>query len=733
MSKPGTNFVDYEVVQNVAVVTLDHYPVNSLTNAVSLGLESALEKVRADSSLKGVIFRGAGQKAFCAGAHFPDLSIPHKKYPEKPFFDDVHDINVPSLALLQGFTLGGGLETALACNYRLITPNGVVGLPEVDIGLLPGGQGTQRVPRIIGAEASLKFLLSGKHMGAKKAEQVGLVDKVLEKISPEETLQMAVDFIKSSATADFKDHDTSKFNPKFHMSEDEYDALAKKIVPPLVRKRPKQVAPAAIVKCIRAAVAGDIAKDFSKGVDVEQELFFGLITSDQAKALQYVFFGERAAPKLSFLKEQPGKPINVKTVAVLGAGTMGGGISMCLIEAKYNVFLIDRDEKALNRGISVIKRNYETSVKRGSRSQKSVEAALGRLKTLSSIDLLGKPENSVDMVIEAVFEDLDLKKRIFKQLDEVCPAHTILASNTSYLNIDAMAEGLSKKREGKVIGMHFFSPANVMPLLENIRGKDLTTSPSTIRTATVVGQRIGKWPVLVRNRHGFVANRVMAYYSKASMDLLYSGVPLTEVDKAAVQFGFPMGPISMADLAGLDIGFQAREKAGQVDKDKNIRDALIMSGRLGMKNGKGFYDYEGRKKSVSAEADAIIAKVVANVGKPKLTLTIPELQDRLFLAVVNDCFKLLEEKVAESPSDVDVILVHGYSWPRATGGPLKYAELRGLQEVLAALKDIDAKVPNAGYKPCKLLEDVVASGKPLAKFWSKNANNYVFTEGTAKL
>ena len=680
---------------------------------MQLGLEDSLAVIQKDASVKAVVVKGAGKRAFCAGADIQDLNRKHERNPKIPFMEVFEGLDVPVVAALQGFTLGGGFELSLGCHYRVIASNGVVGLPEVDIGLLPGGQGTQRLPRLIGVDAGLELLLSGKHVPAKQALEWKVVDKI---VPPEELLAAAKELALSKASEPMAPRRISNM-PAPKTDEAVFDKFTKQ----MKAKRKGQPAAMAIIDCVKAACN---EKSFQAGCAEEQRLFRQVLASPEAQALQHMFFSERAAGKLQGVKAKPAK---VKAVGIIGAGTMGGGIAMCFAQIGCQVILVDREQKFLDRGLKTIQGNYARSVKRGSRSQTQVDEIMKRIHT--SVDYAALKD--VDLVIEAVFEDLALKKEIFQKLDAVCKPDCILASNTSFLDIDAMA--MATKRPQKVMGMHFFSPANVMPLLENIRGAQ--TDDQTLATCQAIGGKIGKWPVLVENRYGFVGNRMIQYYSLEARTMLNEGALPAQVDAVAIEFGMPMGPFMMADLTGLDIGFQAKKKRGEVNVDKNVQDALIEAGRLGMKNGKGYYDYvDGRKRVKSDLVIEMVKKVAQNNGLPQRQLSDQEVLERLFYPLINEGFKILEEGVAKKPSDIDVVYAHGYNWPRVTGGPMNYADRIGLDKILGTLQKYEQQYPSQGYfKPAKLLLDCVEAKQSLAAFWQKNGSNYKFASSKAKL
>jgi len=705
MSAPGSNKVDFEVTeQGVAVVTLDHFPVNTLTNALQLGIEDASDRVLQDRKVRAVVVRGAGNRALCAGADIQDLNRKHERYPKKTFIEAFEELNVPVVALLQGFTLGGGLELALGCHYRVMADNGFVGLPEVNIGLLPGGQGTQRLPRVVGAEKAIEIMCSGQHVPAAAALKAGLVDEICKH---SELLEKGVKVALEMAAK----NPGNKGRRLSELPPPKADpALFKKMHAVMASKRRGETAPQLIIDCVEAACT----KNFKEGLQVEAELFRKVLGGREANALQHIFFAERGAAKVPGLKS---KPLPIKKVALIGTGLMAGGIAVTFAEKGYDVIMLDREQKFIDKGMSVIKKNYERSVKRGSKSQAFVDKALSKLKTTTTYNDL----KDVDLAIEAVFEVMEVKKEVFAKLDKACKPACILASNTSFLSIDEIASATN--RPEKVIGMHYFSPANVQPLLEVVRGAK--SSPETIATAMAQGTKTGKWGVLAGNCPGFIANRVMSHYGAEAQRMLMEGADLFNIDKAATDYGLPLGPLQLRDLTG-DVGYEARKKKGIVDPNKNINDWLAQEGRLGMKSGAGFYDYdENRKPSVNKNVTKKIAEIRKNLGIKQREIGQEEIFLRLVLPVVNESFKTLEEGYAMKPGDIDVALVHGYSWPRITGGPLHWADSYGLDKVLSSLDSFASKYPGKDhFDASKLLRDCVASNQTLAQFWSKNGAKY---------
>mmetsp|Transcript_14273 Transcript_14273/g.25577 ORF Transcript_14273/g.25577 Transcript_14273/m.25577 type:complete len:713 (+) Transcript_14273:116-2254(+) len=712
MSAPGTNKVDVEVrPDGVALVTLDHFPLNTLSNAIQLGLEDAATQIAADKNVKAVVVKGAGSRAFCAGADVVDLNKKHARTPTKPFTQCFEPLNVPVVAAIQGFALGGGLELALSCHYRVIAKNGAVGLPEVNIGLLPGGEGTQRLPRVMGAKGAMDLMLSGGHAPAAAAKKLGVVDDIFEHA---ELIDKASAFALQMA----KENPSNKGRKISEMPNPTAEpGLFDKARSQMKAKRRGQPAPLAIIDCVEAACS----QPFNKGLEIERKLFLGLLGGKEANALQHVFFAERGAAKIPGLTA---KPANVKKVALIGAGLMAGGIAMTFANRGIKVVLLDREQQYCEKGLAVIKSNYQRSVKRGSKSQATVDRAMSMFSLTTSYDDL----KDVDLVIEAVFEDMVLKKEIFQKLDAVCKPGCILATNTSFLSIDEMAS--VTKRPEDVIGMHYFSPANIMPLLENVRGAK--TSERAIATAMAVGAKTGKWPVLVGNCHGFVANRMMENYGVCSRKMLIDGNKSYEyIDKIATNMGMPMGPFAMGDLTGLAIGMEARKRNGTFDPETIIGDYLVENGRLGMKSGAGFYDYKGGKRAVNNDVMEKVKEIRAKVGSKSVDLTDQEIFEQLFYPAINEGFKILEEGFAVRPADIDVVLVHGYNWPRVTGGPMHMADDIGLDKILQALQKYQAVDSAKYFVPSQLLIDCVNANQKLSQFWAKNSAKY--SNNSAKL
>lgn len=677
----------------VAVLTMDNKPVNALSSGVRDGLDRCIKEVGLDPAVKAVVVTGA-HGAFCAGADISEFATGMSGPPLPMVIDALEASDKPVVAAIDGVALGGGCEVALGCHWRLASARSQVGLPEVNLGLLPGAGGTQRLPRLVGADPSVDFMCRGAPVKAAQAAKVGIFDEVVEAGDNAMVVQAAVNFAARQLNVDLATRRLCNGRARTTNAE----ALAAKRKE-YQKVRAGEAAPQAIITCIEAATK----QDFRDGMNVEGLEFGKLFRGSQSKAMQYMFFAERQCFKIPGLESKP-KALN--SAGIIGAGLMGGGIAMCCAESGMKVVLLDVDQKNLERGMSVIKRNYARSVERKSKSQDQVDKLLANITASTSYDALSQ----CDIVVEAVFENMDLKKKIFATLDQVCKPGAVLASNTSYLNIDEIAG--ATKRPQDVIGCHFFSPANVMRLLENVRGP--RTSSDTIATAMAFGSKLKKVTCLVGNCSGFIANRVMGVSGFGF--LLHKGLLPHEIDEAAEAYGMRMGPSRMNDLVGIDLFGRERAKAGIADPDKNVFDAMYRAERFGQKNGKGFYKYdEKRRNSRDPDAEAIIQQVWKNIGVQQKAMAQEEVIDMLYLPVVNEGFKCLEEGMAIRPSDIDVCLVFGYNWPRYRGGPMQWASAIGLPKALS-------KIEAMGLKPSELLKECVKNN------WRLNSKE--FTERT---
>jgi len=661
----------------VAVLTMDSAPVNALSAGVRTGLEELLKEALADTSVQAVVVTGA-HGAFCAGADISEFATGMAGPPLPVVIAGLEASTKPVVAAIDGVTLGGGCEVALGCHFRLASNRSVVGLPEVNLGLLPGAGGTQRLPRLIGTEPSIDFMCTGVPAPATKAASLGIFDSVVDGDNAA-IVNAAVEFAAEKAGQDLGPRRLSTFTAQSVPAEVVKTKRAR-----YATLRKGEIAPQAIITCIEAATD----RPFTDGMLIEGKEFGKLIMGDQSRALQYMFFAERQCAKVPGLTA---KPIPLNAVGIIGAGLMGGGIAMCCAEAGMTVTLLDIDQSNLDRGMGVIRKHYARSVSRKSKTQTQVDKYLQLIQPSTEYGSLSQ----CDMVVEAVFENMALKKKIFATLDQVCKPGCILASNTSRLNIDEIAS--ATKRPQDFIGCHFFSPANVMRLLENVRGSQ--TSASTIATAMAFGQKIKKVTCLVGNCDGFIANRVMGV--SGSGELLNGGLLPHQVDEASEAYGMRMGPARMLDLVGLDLFGRERANSGIADPEKIVSDALYAAERFGQKSGKGFYQYDEKLQCTrDPDAEALIKATWSKAGVALKQISQEEIIDRLYLPVINEGFKCLEEGIASRPSDIDVCCVFGYNWPRYRGGPMQWATAVGLPVVLEKLEAM-------GHKPSELLKECV--------------------------
>ena len=681
--------VNYSVNGNIAILEVDNPPVNPLSSGVRAGLSEYIAKANNDASIEGIILTGAG-RSFIAGA---DIS----EFGQKPDGPDLHTAlkeiefsKKPVLAAINGTALGGGLETALVCNYRMGTNKAIVGLPEVNLGLLPGAGGTQRLPRLIGPSQALKMMIAGTPMSAKKALQQGVIDA----ISENSLMDDAVAFLQEKIELNLNEHPKVRDKNEKVLEARGDDNVLSEAKALAAKTRRGQFAPGQIIACVDAAINED---DFDVGMKKESEYFLECLINPQREAMIHIFFGERAASKISDIpKETPLLPIN--SAGIVGSGTMGGGIAMNFANAGIPVLVLDQDEKNLERGMGVIEKNYQMMVDRGRMTEEQKDMVLGLITpTLSYEDL-----SDVDIAVEAVYENLELKQEIFKSLDTVTKDHAILASNTSGLDIDAIAS--ATKRPGKVVGTHFFSPANIMRLLEVVRGKD--SSDETMATVMSIGKRMGKAAVVSLNAPGFIGNRMLAGYTYQANMLLLEGALPNQVDSALESFGMSMGPFRMMDLVGLDLGWRARKLANiETPLANKISDALCEQDRFGQKTSKGFYNYsEGsRAPNPAPENEAIYKEISSQNNIERREISDQEIIDRCILALVNEGARILEEGVAQRSGDMDIVYINGYGFPIWRGGPMFYANQLGLSEVISKMGAF-SKLDENFWKPAPLLQ-----------------------------
>ena len=694
MTQPLKGKVNYTIQGNIAILEVDNPPVNPLSSGVRAGLSEYIKKANEDDSVQGIILTGAG-RSFIAGA---DIS----EFGQKPDGPDLHttlrDIEFstkPVVAAINGTALGGGLETALVCNYRIGTNNAIVGLPEVNLGLLPGAGGTQRLPRLIGPSAALKMMLAGTPMSAKKALHQGVIDAISENSLLEDAIVFLQDKIGLDSHPKVRDKNEKIIEARGDINLlTEARALAAKT-------RKGQFAPGQIIACVEAAINED---NFDDGMKKEADYFLECLLHPQREAMIHIFFGERAASKISDVpKDTPLLPIN--SAGVVGSGTMGGGIAMNFANAGVPVFVLDQDEKNLTQGMSVIERNYQMMVDRGRMLPEQKDAVMNLITpTLRYEDL-----SEVDIAVEAVYENLALKQEIFKSLDMHINDNAILASNTSGLDIDAIASVTN--RPEKVVGTHFFSPANIMRLLEVVKGE--VSSNETMATVMSIGKRMGKAAVVSLNAPGFIGNRMLSGYTYQANMLLLEGALPNQIDNALESFGMSMGPFRMMDLVGLDLGWRAR-KLAELDTPlaNKISDALCELERFGQKNGKGFYNYsEGSRAPNPAPENQDIYESISNQNNiVRREISDQEIIDRCILALVNEGAQILAEGVAQRSGDMDIVYINGYGFPIWRGGPMFYANKLGLDKVIKKLNEFSAMDHNF-WKPAPLLEKLAAEGQ----------------------
>ena len=657
--------VNYSVQGNIAILEVDNPPVNPLSSGVRAGLADSILKANKDDVVEGIILTGAG-RSFIAGA---DISEFGQKSDGPDLHTTLREIEFskkPVIAAINGTALGGGLETALVCNYRIASGNAIVGLPEVNLGLLPGAGGTQRLPRLIGPSQALKMMLAGTPISATKALQQGVIDAISENSLIEDAILFLQDKIGLDSHPKVRDRNEKVIEAR---GDDNVLSEARALA---AKTRRGQFAPGQIIACVEAAINED---NFDDGMKKEADYFLECLVHPQREAMIHIFFGERAASKISDIpKETPLHPI--QAAGVVGSGTMGGGIAMLFANAGIPVLVLDQDEENLKRGMGVIEKNYQMMVDRSRMSSEQKDTVMNLITpTLTYEDL-----SDVDMVVEAVYENLDLKQEIFRSLDAHTNENAILASNTSGLDIDAIASATS--RPGKVVGTHFFSPANIMRLLEVVRGEE--SSDETMATVMALGKKMNKAAVVSLNAPGFIGNRMLSGYTYQANMLLLEGALPNQVDNALESFGMSMGPFRMMDLVGLDLGWRARKLANIESPIVNkISDALCEQDRFGQKTAKGFYNYsEGsRAPNPAPENEDVYKSISEKHNFVRRDISDQEIVDRCILALVNEGAQILAEGVAQRSGDMDIVYINGYGFPIWRGGPMFYANKLGLEEV----------------------------------------------------
>ncbi|HXW63170.1 MAG TPA: 3-hydroxyacyl-CoA dehydrogenase NAD-binding domain-containing protein [Candidatus Acidoferrales bacterium] len=699
-----SDFVRWVKDQDIAVITIDNPPVNALSPGVPEGIVAALEQVQNDRDLRAAVLIGAG-KTFIAGADIKEfVKLTSGQHPGEigilPHLLKIEDSTKPIVAAIHGNALGGGLEVAQACHYRVASVDARVGQPEVNLGIIPGAGGTQRLPRLVGVERAIEMCTAGKPVKATEAVQFGLIDQAVEG----DLLRAAIAFARAVAANPIRK--TRERSDKLGDAQQNAPIFA------AARENARKKYRGMICQLLAIdAIEAATKLPFEKGCAEEARLFYQCLYSDQSKAQIHVFFAEREVSKIPDIpKETPVIPVH--SVAVVGAGTMGGGIAMVCANAGLPVVVKDIDQQALDRGIATIQKNYAMSVKRGRFTQGYVDERMKLIRTtLHYEDFAG-----ADMVIEAVFETMPLKKQVFAELDRVCKKGAILSSNTSTLNIDEIAATTS--RPEAVIGMHFFSPANVMRLLEIVRGR--RTAKDVIATCLQLAKKLGKVGVLVGNCRGFVGNRMFLPYIREAQFLVEEGAAPEAVDKALVDWGMAMGPLAVGDLGGLDVAYRIRKEYRHLEKpgarQPFLEDRLVEMGRLGQKTGAGWYRYDAeRRASPDPEIPAMVRRWVAESGIPQRQISAEEIVEREIYSLVNEGARILEEGYALRAGDIDTIYVNGYGFPVYRGGPMWYADTVGLKEVYGRVRHFHERLGGL-WEPARLLKELAESGGTFAHF-----------------
>ncbi|WP_303229547.1 3-hydroxyacyl-CoA dehydrogenase NAD-binding domain-containing protein [Comamonas kerstersii] len=679
----------------VLVVTVNNPPVNALGQAVRAGLLAAVEQAAADAAVKAVLIVGEG-KAFIAGADIREFGKPAMPPSLPEVCNAIEASGKLVVAAIHGAALGGGLEIALSAHYRLALPKAQLGLPEVNLGLLPGAGGTQRAPRVMGVRAATELMLSGKHLNAKAAAAAGLVDKLVE---GDDALAAGLAYTRELLAAGGAVRRTRDIEIADKMAAlADLEALAIETA----KKARGLFSPMKIIECAKAAVE----LPFEQGLAKERELFLQCLESPQRQGLIHAFFAEREVSKIPEAKAAA--PRAFAKLAIIGGGTMGAGITVAALDAGFPVIMIERDAESIARGQANVEKVYNGLIAKGRMTEEGKAAIMARYTPSTSYDDL----KDVDLVIEAVFEDLDVKKAVFKELDRVCKPGSVLATNTSYLDIDAIAASTSRPQD--VIGLHFFSPANIMKLLEIV--VPAKVSADVVATAFELAKKLKKVPVRAGVCDGFIGNRILAVYKQAADYIMEDGASPYEIDEAVRAFGYPMGPFQVTDLAGGDIGWATRKRRAVTRDPKaryvHVADRICERGWFGQKTGRGFYLYPqgARVGQPDPEVLAIVDEERAKKGVTPRKFTPEEIIRRYMASMVNEGAKVVEEGIALRPLDVDVTFISGYGFPRWRGGPLKWADMQGLDKILADIKEFEKEDP-LFWKPAALLEKLVAEGK----------------------
>ena len=692
--------VKYERQGPIGVIRIDNPPVNALSHTVRSGIMDALATAATDDSTAVVL--SCDGRTFIAGADITEFGKP----PQAPSLPDLlltlDKHPKLTIAAIHGTALGGGFEVALTCNYRIALTTAKVGLPEVKLGLLPGAGGTQRTPRLAGIPAAVDLITSGNPVNAKSALTLHLVDKVVDENLTDAAVAYAAELLEQKAP-----QRQASALPLSLTTKDQQ--LLEVASAKLLKKTRGERAPQRILDCLLTAAT----QPFEEGLKRERQEFMACLEDPQSAALRHMFFAERAAGKIDNLS-QDSQAKSIATVGIIGAGTMGGGIAMCFAQAGIKVTLVDMTDEAVSQGLEKITKNWAISVKKGRLTASQTDAMMANITPSSRLNDLA----DVDMVIEAVFENLDVKKEVFAKLDGICKPGAVLASNTSYQSIDAIAAATT--RPDSVLGMHFFSPANVMKLLEVVRGA--ASSDTVIATAMAVGKKIGKVSVLSGMCYGFIGNRMLRHYGREAALCLVEGSTPTQIDSAMESWGMAMGPLAVSDLAGLDIGYKAREQLTAEQKGDPasymVADRLVEAGRLGQKSGAGYYQYdpETRQRHEDSAVMAIVAEVRRELGITPRDFEDDEIVNRLTLALANEGAKLLQEGIAQRASDIDVVYCYGYGFPRFKGGPMHTIESMGLDNAVTLLKEFQNQLNPEHWQVAPVLTKLAATGGQLADY-----------------
>ncbi len=669
---------------NISIITLNSPPVNALSAPVREGLHKGITEARNDGETEAIVIICEG-RTFIAGADISEFGQEPKGPSLFEVQEFIEDSNKPVIAAIHGTALGGGLEVALTCHYRIAVPSAKCGLPEVNLGLLPGAGGTQRLPRVVGVEKALQMVTSGQHVPAKQCLEMGLVDEIANEDGLRED---SINFAKKIVSENRPLVKISEMNEKVEAARGNENIFTD-FRASIARRARGFLAPEYNIQCIEAAVNNS----FDEGIKIERKLFMELVTGTQSAAQRYAFFAQRQVAKIPDI--EPDTEIKAfSSIGVIGAGTMGGGISMNFANVGIPVTIIEQSQENLDKGLGIIRKNYENTANKGRITFEDVEKRTDLIKGSTDINNL----SNCDLIIEAVFENMDLKKDIFKTLDGIAKKGSILATNTSALDINEIAAQTSRPED--VIGLHFFSPANVMRLLEIVRGEK--TSKSVVATSMKMAKTIGKVAAVVGVCPGFVGNRILAQRQREANKLILEGAMPWEVDDALFDFGFPMGPFAMSDLAGLDIGWDEDLSTGDT-----LRDKLCEAGRLGQKTGKGFYIYdEKRNKSPDTEVENLIIEFSEKHQIKRREISKEEILERCLYPMINEGFKILEEGMAIRASDIDIVWINGYGWPMYEGGPMFYGQLIGYDKILKWHQEMEEKF-GSDFSPSPYLEKVV--------------------------